>query len=122
MSTTEALPIFQANTIAGERNTGSQLNSYQVAQRGDWNVTKVTGSASVVVSSVPSHLHVVRNAMGAATAGTVTVKNAATSMEVIAASLASGVQRDYYGSRFDTGITVDLGNTADVVLVFWRPI
>ena len=118
----EALPIFQSNTIAGERNTGSQLNSYQVVPRGDWNVTRVTGAASVVVSSVPSHVHCVRNAMGAATAGAVTVKNAATAVEVIASALASGAQRDYYGSRFDAGVTIDLANTADVVLVFWRPI
>lgn len=118
----EAVPFFQVNQLAGERNTGSQQNSYNVAHRGDWNITRVTGSASTVVTAVPAHVHCVRNAMGTATAGTVTMKNASTSVEVIAASLASGAQRDYYGGRFDAGITVDLSNTADVVLVFWRPI
>ena len=118
----EALPIFRTDQMAGERNTGSQQNSYQVGARGDWNISRVTGAASNVVTAVPAHVHCVRNAMGTATTGTVTMKNASTSVEVIAASLASGAQRDYYGGRFDTGITVDLGNTADVVLVFWRPI
>ena len=118
----DAVPFFRADQMAGERNTGSQLNSYQVGLRGDWNITRVTGSTSNVVTAVPAHVHCVRNAMGTATAGTVTMKNASTSVEVIAASLASGAQRDYYGGRFDAGITVDLSNTADVVLVFWRPI
>lgn len=107
---------------ADERNIDSANGGYRVATRGDWNITKVTGSASVVVTNAPAHLHLVRNGAAAATAGTVTVKDGATSVEVIAASLASGAQRDYYGGRFETGITVDLGTTTDVVTVMWRPI
>lgn len=107
---------------ADERNIDSQYGGYRVGLRGDWNITKVTGSASQVVTSAPAHLYVVRNCAGSATAGTVTVKDGSTSVEVIAASLLSGAQRDYYGGRFETGITVDLSTTTDVVLVFWRPI
>lgn len=107
---------------ADERNIDSQFGGYRVATRGDWNITKVTGSASVVVTSAPAHLHLVRNGAAAATAGTVTVKDGSTAVEVIASALASGATRDYFGGRFETGITVDLGTTTDVVLVFWRPI
>ena len=107
---------------ADERNIDSALGGYRVAVRGDWNVTKVTGAASNVVTNAPAHLHTVRNAAGAATAGTVTVKDGSTSMEVIASALASGAVRDYYGGRFGTGITIDLANTSDIVLVFCRPI
>lgn len=107
---------------ADERNIDSALGGYRVGLRGDWNITKVTGSASNVVTNAPAHLHVVRNAAGSATSGTVTVKDGSTSMEVIASALASGATRDYYGGRFETGITIDLSNTADIVLVFWRPI
>lgn len=107
---------------ADERNIESALGGYRIGLRGDWNITRVTGSASNVVSSVPAHIHAVRNATAGATAGTVTLKDGSTSVEVIAAALAAGAQRDYYGGRCETGITIDLGNTADVVLVFWRPI
>ena len=107
---------------ADERGIDSQFNGYRVGLRGDWNITKVTGSASQVVTSAPAHLHVIRNGAGAATAGTVTVKDGSTAVETIAAALASGATRDYFGGRFETGITVDLGTTSDVVLVFWRPI
>lgn len=107
---------------ADERNIDSQFGGYRVATRGDWNITKVTGSASVVVTNAPAHLHLVRNGAAAATAGTVTVKDGSTAVEVIASALASGATRDYFGGRFETGITVDLGTTTDVVLVFWRPI
>lgn len=107
---------------ADERNIDSQFGGYRVGLRGDWNITKVTGSASQVVTSSPAHLHLVRNGAGSATAGTVTVKDGSTAIEVIASSLASGATRDYFGGRFETGITVDLGTTTDIVLVFWRPI
>lgn len=107
---------------ADERNIDSQFGGYRVATRGDWNITNVTGSASVVVTNAPAHLHLVRNGAGSATAGTVTVKDGSTAVEVIASALASGATRDYFGGRFETGITVDLGTTTDVVLVFWRPI
>ena len=53
----EALPILRADQMAGEAQIGSQLNSYQVAQRGDWNISRVTGSASNVVAAVPAHVH-----------------------------------------------------------------
>lgn len=107
---------------ADERNIDSANGGYRVATRGDWNITKVTGSASVVVTNAPAHLHVVRNGAGSATAGTITVKDGSTAVEVIASALASGATRDYFGGRFETGITIDLGTTTDVVLVFWRPI
>ena len=46
---------------ADERNIDSQFGGYRVGTRGDWNITKVTGSASQVVTSAPAHLHLVRN-------------------------------------------------------------
>ena len=106
---------------ADERNIDSAFNGYRVSPRGDWNVTRVTGSASNVVTNAPAHLLCVRNGAGSATAGTVTVKDVSTTVEVIAASLASGAQRDYFGGRFEAGVTIDLGTTTDVVLVFWKP-
>ena len=107
---------------ADERNIDSAFNGYRVSPRGDWNIARVTGSASNVVTNAPAHVLCVRNGAGSATAGTVTVKDGSTSVEVIASSLASGVARDYFGGRFETGVTVDLGTTSDVVLVFWKPI
>ena len=107
---------------ADERNIDSAMNGYRVATRGDWNISRVTGAASTVVTNAPAHIHAIRNATAGTTAGTVTLKDGSTSVEVIAASLAAGPQRDYYGGRCETGITIDLGNTSDVVLVFWRPI
>jgi len=120
--TDNAQPVALVHPFADERNTGSPNNGYRVGLRGDWNISKVTGAASNVVSSVPAHIHAIRNATAGATAGTVTLKDGSTSLEVIASALAAGAQRDYYGGRCETGITIDLGNTADVVLVFWRPI